>query len=112
ATTALLFITDDDLRESIRLDISAGYRNYAEGEWKGATVLTGSAIEALLLWAIQDHEKKTPGTLVAAVAALVKMKTLSRDPGADPEGSGWHLHQYVEVAAHLTLIDPDTAGLV
>lgn len=42
ATTGLLFITDDDLRESLRIDIGAAFRALANGEWKAATVVSGS----------------------------------------------------------------------
>jgi hypothetical protein len=68
ATTAsLTFIQDADLRESIRRDISAAHQDAANGEWKGATVLAGSATEALLLWAVQDVENlRGAGTLNAA----------------------------------------------
>ena len=110
--TALVFITDGALRESIRLDISAAHRNHGEGEWKGATVPAGSGAEALLLWALQGQEQKKSGTLAAAVAALLANKTLRHDPGPNPEGRDWSLHQYVEVAAHLRLIKDDTATLV
>ena len=40
------------------------------------------------------------------------LATLKQNPGADLEGQGWHLHEYVEVAAHLKLIEGDTAKLV
>lgn len=40
-TVGLTFIQDTDLRESIRLDISAANSDLATGEWKGATVLAG-----------------------------------------------------------------------
>ncbi len=60
-TLALSFIGDVELRESIRLDIRAANRDLSNGNWKGATVLAGSAIEALLLWALQDHETANPG---------------------------------------------------
>src|SRR5579872_1159926 len=49
-TTELVFLGDPELRESIRRDISAANQDMANGEWKGATVLAGSATEALLLW--------------------------------------------------------------
>jgi hypothetical protein len=110
ATTELAFIVDADLRESIRLDISGANRDLAEGEWKGATVLAGSAIEALLLWALQEQDKQKPGGLGAAVAALLGAKTLTRNPGPDPEA--WGLHEYVEVVAYLKLIEDETATLV
>ena len=49
--------------------------------------------------------------MTTAVATLVG-KTLKANPGADLEGPGWHLHEYVEVAAHMGVIKPDTATLV
>ncbi len=109
-TTALSFIDDDGLRQSIRLDISGANRGLMEGEWKGTTVLAGSAIEALLLWALQAHETQKQGPGAAAIAALVGNKTLTRQPNVNPER--WDLHEYVEVAAHLGIIKPDTATLV
>jgi hypothetical protein len=48
-TTELAFVTEAALRQSIRLDISAANQDLVNGEWKGATVLAGSALEALLL---------------------------------------------------------------
>lgn len=109
-TTALAFIGDKELRESIRLDISAANQHLTNGEWKGATVLAGSAIEALLLWALQKHEKRKTGSLKAAGSTLLAKGTLSCQPHAKPEK--WDLHEYVEVAAHLSLIKPETAILV
>jgi len=97
-TTALPFITDPELRESIRLDMSTAHRALAEGEYKAATVLAGSAVEALLLWKIQEREKQKPGVLAPIIAAL-KLN-------ADPEN--WVLHQYIEVALQLKLIAPET----
>ena len=83
-TTGLNFITDDQLRESIRLDISAATQDFANGEWKGATVLAGSATEALLLWAIQQR----PSAEVASARSALK-----KDPGADM--SWWHLSTFI-----------------
>ncbi len=100
-TTALAFITDPQLRDSIRLDISGAYRDLAQDELKGATVLAGSAVEALLLWKIQEHEKEKPGALAVALAALPQK--LSPDP------EDWVLHQYIAVASQLNLIEPETA---
>jgi len=100
-TKELSFITDVDLRESIRLDMSAANTNLVQGEWKGATVLAGSATEALLLWKIQEHNKQKPGTLAAALAAIPQK--LSPDP------EDWVLHQYITVALQLKIITPETA---
>jgi hypothetical protein len=111
-TTVLGYIEDSELRDSIRLDLSAAQQALAQGEWKGSTVLSGAAIEALLLWRLQEHERKSPGEILMALAMLVADKTLTHNPGADLEGSSWGLNQYVEVAAYLRIIKPDTATLV
>jgi hypothetical protein len=63
ATTELLFITDDDLRESIRRDLGAADRAFRNSEWKAATVLAGAAIEALLLWKLQEPPRTSAEVL-------------------------------------------------
>jgi hypothetical protein len=59
ATVTLAFVAEPALRDSIRLDIGAADRDLINGEWKGATVLAGAATEALLLWAIQEAQRKS-----------------------------------------------------
>lgn len=102
-TTELAFIGDKDLRESIRLDISAANRDSANGEWKGATVLSGSAVEALLLWALHQRPAEE---ITQARAKAVQAERLSKDPGSDLER--WHLRDYVEVAGELGIIKSGT----
>jgi len=102
-TSELAFIPDADLRANLRNDIGGINRALSNGEWKAATVLAGSTIEALLLWTLQ----KNPAVATAAAAALVTSATLSRQPHADPER--WDLHEYTEVAFHLGIIKSDTA---
>ena len=109
-TEPLAFIGDLELRESIRLDLSAAHRDLSAGEWKGATVLAGSATEALLLWALQEHDVRHPGALATATRALVAAGTIPHP--RDPKPEEWILHTYVEVAAHLGLIPPNTATQV
>jgi hypothetical protein len=79
ATADLAFIADQDLRDSIRRDMGAADRAFANAEWKAATVLAGSAIEALLLWAITTGPK---ADVPAAAGAIVSagMKTPHSDP--------------------------------
>src|SRR5262245_22105766 len=81
-TTALLFVTDPAVRESIQLDVSAATRDLEIGEWKGATVLAGSAIEALLLWALQDAERRMAhflaATVAGAVASLASLRSVDK----------------------------------
>jgi len=108
-TVELAFIADSALRESIRVDLSAASRDLAEGEWKGATVLAGAATEALLLWALQEHDTHHPEALLTTTKELVAAGTF-REPDPNPET--WTLHMYVEVAARLRLIPSDTATLV
>ncbi len=91
-TTALAFITDNDLRDSVRLDISTATSALHNGEWKAATVLAGAASEALLLWAIQN----APG-----------LASLPIKPKGSPED--WGLGDYTAVATALGLIKSTTA---
>src|SRR5712692_631912 len=72
-TLELKFIQDSDLRESLRRDISAVNQALSNGEWKAATVLAGSVVEALLLWALQQ---RPPADVSAAVSAVVGSKIL------------------------------------
>ena len=51
-TAELDFITDRDLRDGLRADISGASRSFDGGDWKGCTVVAGSVVEALLLWAL------------------------------------------------------------
>jgi hypothetical protein len=107
STADLAFITDAALRESIRLDISAANRDMENSEWKGATVLAGSATEALLLWAIQEAENATRGTIASAAGALVTARTLAQRPKASLEQ--WDFIELIEVARHLAVIENETA---
>jgi len=103
STSELTFISDPDFRTNLRNDIGAINRALSDGEWKAATVLAGSAIEALLLWALQQRLTAIPG----ATASLCANQTLTRQPDPNPER--WDLHEYTEVAANLGIIESDTA---
>jgi hypothetical protein len=76
----------------------------SNGEWKAATVLAGSTIEALLLWDLQTH---CATRIRTAATALVANKIFSKQPSSNPEN--WALHHYIEVAAHLKRIGKETA---
>jgi len=69
-TTELLFIEDDELRDSIRQDLGAATRALTNNEWKAATVLAGATIEALLHWRLKQP---SPGEVAVqkAIAAPV-----------------------------------------
>lgn len=102
-TSKLIFIPDAELRGNLRNDVAAIDVALANGEWKAATVLAGSAIEALLLWDLTNRHSKE---LVAAVTALVGNKTFDKKPSSSPDE--WSLHHYLEVAAYLKILKGDT----
>ncbi len=103
ATSKLNFIPDVELRTNLLIDIMAVDRALSNSEWKAATVLAGSAIEALLLWSLQQ---RPPADITAATAALRTSGELTRQP--DPNLERWDLHEFAEVAAKLTIIKGGT----
>lgn len=54
------FIVPDDFRQMIESRIRAGWTDFQAHEWTGATVLGGAALEALLLWALQQRQLDCP----------------------------------------------------
>jgi hypothetical protein len=98
ATAELSFITDGDLRGSIRNDVSAANRALHDGLWKAATVLAGAAAEALLLWAITE-KKSNPDIENARIAVI---------PSASADPNNWVLDGYIKVARTLGLIEAET----
>ena len=105
-TVELLFINHAKLAHSIRTDISAANRDALSGEWKGATVLAGAATEAMLLWAIEEAERKTPGSVASASASALSANEASKDR------LEWGLSSLTKVAKQLSLIEADTAKKV
>jgi len=96
---------DPEYRKQLRLDMSSMDQALRNGEWKAATVLAGSLLEALLLWAIG---KKEPAAVSAAISALKAEKKVSDKLGDDP--TTWHLPHYLQVAEHLQLIKGNTVS--
>jgi len=104
-TSELTFIADQSLREGLRNDLGAASRALSNSEWKSATVLAGSVLEALLLWALQNQSMTT---VSQAVTKLFQARTLAKN--LDPNlMESWYLSDYIEVAVELKLIKPDTA---
>jgi hypothetical protein len=104
-TLDLPFIADADFKNLLRLDISAVERALSNSEWKAATVLAGSVVEALLLWAIEADRK---GNRAAAVTAL-KNSDPDRWGELPSRAAKWRLEQMVDVAAEMGLIDEGKA---
>jgi hypothetical protein len=101
------FISENELRERLVLEISAVEISFANLEWKAATVLAGSVIEALLFWVLEEHFS---GRINDTVVQLVATNVLKGKPRGDLDD--WGLHLYAELAAHLNVIEKDTAELV
>ncbi len=98
ATSELNFITDTDLRTNLRIDIGAINRALSNGECKAATVLAGSVIEALLLWALK---LRPPTDISNAIQTAPKFTGKPLDE--------WHLPEYIEAAHRLRIISDNTA---
>ena len=99
ATNGMTFIDDAGLRQSLLVDLGSAERSLNTGEWKACTVLSGSIIEALLLWALQTHSAPD---IAAAIASVDASKHIRRNAPADNLTDGaWRFHDYVHVAAEL-----------
>lgn len=108
-TTELTFLSGDPaLRDELRSDVAAADRSFGVADWKGCTVLCGSVVEALLLWALNEHETKYPGQRAGAVQTLLKSKIFSKAPAADP--NEWNLNQLTAACQHLGIIGDETAA--
>lgn len=98
----LSFSEDFVLRDMIGIDIAAITTGLQSGEWKGATIISGSCCEALLLYALQAYEAKSPGAVAAATNAI---NWPAKTPNTvDLTDRSWDLFSYAEVAHELRLV--------
>jgi hypothetical protein len=109
-TTALAFVPDQAWRDSLRLDISASNHDLVNGEWKSATVLAASVVEALLLWSLQERHLQQPREIPAAITRLRARVPPFNCPALPLDSRGWSLASYVELAAEVPLIRNSTAA--
>lgn len=100
----LPFIDPPQYREALLIDLEAARSALSHVEWKAATVLAGSLVEALLLWAIQ---KSPDADIRRACADAVSAGRLNKMPEPDP--LWWGLHEFTEVAEQLRLLESGTA---
>jgi hypothetical protein len=102
---SLSFINDMDLRNDLRRDIDHAERALDNSEWKAATVLAASVVEALLLWKLSSF----PTADVIATA-----RTLGLSVASDIRK--WHLPDFIDVAEQhpntKPVISGDTATLL
>lgn len=103
----LTFISVQELRESLRVDISSANQAFQNGEWKAATVLAGATIEAILLYVLHTEQDSDPNKISTSISSLVSNGILSRS--TENNLDEWSLHQLTEVAANLSLIREKTA---
>ncbi|WP_257167140.1 hypothetical protein [Bradyrhizobium sp. SRS-191] len=80
----LPFIENADRRASIEERIRAAWIDFSAQEWLGATTFAGSALESILLWAIEDANlktKKAPNDMVLSelVDAAARAGLLTSD---------------------------------
>jgi hypothetical protein len=120
--TKLAFVaeTEPDLADALRHDLGAVDRALANAEWKAATVLAGSVIEALLLWALQQAEQ---AALVDDSKVAAKLRDRASKLGGTattPSGSleYGHLNNYLAIIEDIGgvkdiggIIKPDTFAL-
>jgi hypothetical protein len=98
-TTGLEFLPDDEYRETLRTDLSSANSALINHEYKGATVLAGSVVEALLFWALDELGE----THIRETAASPSLHGHLSRPLND-----WTLGPMIEVAHACQLISDDT----
>jgi hypothetical protein len=105
STAELTFIGDAALKANLRNDIGTINRLLSNGEWKAATVLAGSTIEALLLWSLQQRSQVD---VTNAVSTLRSPGTLTGKQASGPP-EDWNLNEYIAVTEQLAIIRKETA---
>jgi hypothetical protein len=103
-TNELAFIEDQELRLILRIDLGAVESSLHNGEWKSATILAGSLVEAFLLWAIGQHAQSQISVTLKSIAGRFNKQL---EP---TELDNWNLIHYIEVARELNLITEETAA--
>ncbi|MFZ0679926.1 hypothetical protein [Candidatus Binatus sp.] len=93
STSTLTFLNDPDLADSLRVDIATASSALRNGEWKAATVLSGSVIEALLLWALQKTH-----------LAIVQSQAIGPKTAIEK----WDLADYIDAADKFRCVEPST----
>jgi hypothetical protein len=102
-TAKLHWIDDKDFRQNLRLDISSANKALAEGEWKAATVLAGSVVEALLLWRLLREDQ---AGLKDAIKKLKEEGSVKSNISEDLRW--WYLPDFIVVAAVQGIVTSST----
>jgi hypothetical protein len=96
----LVFVSDAALRSGLARDIRAANAAFDHGEWKGAIVLAGSVIEALLLDSLLTYRQQSS----------LKFEAAARKCHQDEPLEKWVLHALTRVSQELGIVDADTAN--
>lgn len=90
------FIEDPRARASVRTDASTAHRALGNGEYKAATVLAGSVVEALLLWRLRPL---ATAELAAARRRVNEDRRDAKRSSLPTKGLEWYsLSDFIEVA--------------
>lgn len=106
AAKEFAYVKDVDLRRSLLTDFGSIARALSNAEWKAATVIGGSCLEALLLWAVQESMTKDAAKFAAALQLAIS-RELKKAPYSNADE--WSLYELIEVSLDLGIIAPDTA---
>jgi hypothetical protein len=109
STKGLAFISDPQFRETLLIDLGSAERALNSDEWKACTVLSGSIIEALLLWAIKELHDEAE-RIAAVERAVANHKLRNRLQVKDLTAREWGLAPYIEIACELEEIKRHTAN--
>jgi hypothetical protein len=107
STSDLPFISIQEFKDNLRIDISSANQALQNGEWKASTILTGATIEAVLLYVLKSVQNSDASKITNSVKNLVSNNTLDKSPGYNL--NKWSLHPLTEVATDLGLIKKETA---
>jgi len=99
ADQRLLFITNEPLRRNVARDIDSIAALIGDAEWKAATVIAGSVIEAVLLWQVQNSSGYT-----GVVAMMTGRKF-------DPDAAKWGLEGLLQASRKLGLLTDEELKL-
>lgn len=104
ALPRLTFLNDVPLRENVARDIDSLEPLIRSGEWKAATVIGGSIVEAILLDALLPREVDAKDYARAQARVDLRRWRVGRL-------EKWDLWQLVAVCRHLGIIDDALAGI-
>jgi len=100
----LAFMKDAETRSGLLRDLMTTRSALRHEEWKAATVIAASIVEALLLWGIKQ---KTGVDVEHACQSCLAKGKLLKHPDSDP--LRWNLNEYIEVTAELGMIEEATS---